>query len=118
MCCARTLCLQALADAILDAGVLMRYETAMRPEELRWPAWYDGQRTKVRASLAVLERKWMEHLNGPIDMGVIAVGCALGYLDFRFPEDVWRTEYPVLAVWYEEFSKRPSMQATWPDPVI
>jgi glutathione S-transferase len=115
---ARALCLQALADGILDAGVLMRYETVLRPEALRWPAWYDGQRGKVRASLVSLERDWIAHLSGPLDMGVIASGCALGYLDFRFPDDPWRANHPRLAGWYDGFSHRASMQATWPDPVI
>lgn len=115
---ARTLCLQALADGILVAGVLMRYESVLRPEPLRWQAWYDGQRRKVRASLASLEREWLDHLYGQLDIGTIAAGCALGYLDFRFPDDPWRDQHPALADWYAAFSQRPSMQATWPDPVV
>lgn len=115
---ARTLCLQALADGILNAGVLMRYESVLRPLELRWPAWYDGQRAKVRSSLNTLERDWTDHLRHQIDMGSIAVGCALGYLDFRFAEDEWRSGHPALSSWYEEFARRDSMQVTWPSPVI
>jgi hypothetical protein len=44
----------------------------------------------------------------------IAVGCALGYLDFRFAADRWRDRRPNLARWYEGFAKRPSMVATEP----
>jgi glutathione S-transferase len=115
---ARTLCLQALADGMLNACVLMRYESALRPEAQRWPAWYEGQQAKVRSSLDVLERQWMGPLNGAMDLGVIATACALGYLDFRFPDEPWREGRDALARWYEGFSRRPSMQATWPDPNI
>ena len=115
---ARTLCLQAIADGILDAGVLMRYETVLRPEALRWPAWTEAQRTKVRSSLAALEQNWLQYLNGTLDMGVIATGCAVGYLDFRFIDDDWRADHPGLADWYGEFAKRSSMQLTWPAQVV
>ncbi|MFA5488758.1 MAG: glutathione S-transferase [Candidimonas sp.] len=114
----RALCLQALCDGVLDAGVLMRFEAGLRPEAMRWPAWYDGQRTKVRSSLAVLERDWMSWLAGPLDIGIITAACALGYLDFRFPQDPWRPEHPVLARWYENFSRRDSMLATQHSAVV
>ena len=53
-------------------------------------------------------------LNGPVTIGQIAVGCALGYMDFRYEADKWREGRPNLAKWYEGFSARPSMQATVP----
>jgi glutathione S-transferase len=115
---ARELCLQALADGLLNAGVLVRYETVLRPEPLRWQDWIDGQLDKVVSSLAVLERHWLPNLQGPLGMGAIATGCALGWLDFRFPGLPWRGACPGLARWYGEFALRPSMQATWPSPVI
>ena len=52
--------------------------------------------------------------DGPVTLGSITVGCALGYLDLRFPEDDWRAGHPKLAAWYEGFSQRPSMQASEP----
>lgn len=115
---ARVLCLQALADGLLNAGVLMRYESALRPASLRWDAWYEGQRAKVQSSLAALSGEWLAHLSGSLDIGVIATACALEWLDFRFPDDPWRPAHPQLAAWLADFAQRPSMRATQPSPVI
>ncbi|WP_238122222.1 MULTISPECIES: glutathione S-transferase [unclassified Xanthobacter] len=114
---ARTLCLQALADGIMDAAVLIRFETALRPAELRWPAWIEGQGAKIVSSLDALQAIWRSHLDGPLDMGVIAVACALGYLDFRLTPQAWRPQAPELARWYDAFARRPSMVATVLKPV-
>ena len=103
---------QALVDGILDAAVSTRYETFLRPEELRWRDWVDGQMGKVRRGLDVLEG---ERLNGAIDIGTIAVACMLGYLDFRFPDEGWRDARPGLAAWYEEMAARPAMTRTVPE---
>jgi len=109
------LALQALADGMLDAGVLNRYETAVRPEERQWQEWSAGQMRKIRNGLAALETKANEGaLGGPLDIGQIAAGCALGYLDFRYAREGWRARHPALAKWFAEFSQRPSMQATAP----
>jgi glutathione S-transferase len=56
----------------------------------------------------------MAHLAGPLDMGQIAVGCALGYLDFRHEARGWRAGRPALAAWFEAFDGRPAMAATRP----
>ena len=101
---------QGLADGILDAIILCAYETA-RPENKRWSDWTDGQMRKARQGLAAVER---EVLSGPLTIGPIAIGCMLGYLDLRFPDDGWRGRHPKLASWYETFEKRPPMQATKP----
>ncbi|RYI17989.1 MAG: glutathione S-transferase, partial [Acetobacteraceae bacterium] len=53
--------------------------------------------------------------SGPLDMGQIAVGCALGYLDFRHAERDWRGDHPALAAWWAHLSARPALQATAPD---
>ncbi|MFN3460568.1 MAG: glutathione S-transferase [Oceanibaculum sp.] len=103
----------AIADGLLDAALLARYESAMRPEALRWDAWHDGQKGKVASALDMLEKEAAD-LGGPITIGQIAVGCALGYLDFRYEADKWREGRPNLAKWYEGFAARPSMQATIP----
>ena len=57
----------------------------------------------------------MSHLSGPMNIGQIAVGCALGYLDFRYPDQNWRTGRDGLSAWYETFSQRASMQDTVPE---
>ncbi len=104
---------QALADGIMDAAVLTRYETALRPENLRWEDWVAGQLDKVACGLAEIERR-AGHLAERVDAGTIALGCALGYLDFRFATLVWRDKCPKTAVWFEQFGKRDSMQSTQP----
>ena len=106
--------LQALADGMLDAAILTRYEQVLRPAEKRWPEWVEGQMNKVVRGLDQLEQRWTGHLSGPLDIGCIAAGCALGYLDFRYPDLGWRAERPALASWYEGFAARPAMQATEP----
>jgi glutathione S-transferase len=103
---------QALADGLLDAAVLVRYETFARPEALRWKDWIDGQMDKVNCSLVELEKR-ASTLNR-VDLGTIAIGCALGYLDFRFAALGWRNTYPKTAAWFDGFGARPSMMATRP----
>ena len=102
---------QALADGILDAAVLTRYEEALRPKELRWQDWVNGQLLKMRTALDALEQ---ESLHGAFDIGMISIVCALGYLDFRFASEHWRATRPRLAAWEAGISKRPSLAATLP----
>ena len=109
----KVLTLQALADGFLDAAILVRYETFLRPEQYQWPEWIEGQKLKIYRSLDRLESD-VESLGDSIDMGKIGVGCALGYLDFRYANEDWRARCPKLARWYSEFEARPSMQATQP----
>lgn len=109
-----TLTVEATGDGILDAALLMVYEGRIRPEELRFAPWVDGQWAKVDRALDALETRWIAHLEGPLDAGQIAVGCALGYLDFRHDARGWRNGRPRLAAWYAGFAARPSMQATLP----
>ena len=108
----RALRLHALADGILDAAVLARYENNVRPTQLRWKTWTDGQLVKVDQALDFLERSHGD-LEG-ITIGTIAAGCALGYLDFRYADRRWREGRPKLAAWFEAISKRPSFQKTVP----
>lgn len=105
---------QALADGVLDAAVLCRWEQMMRPEPLRWPDWMTRQWSKVARGLDSLEVEATVLGDGPLTIGQITIGCALGWLDFRFPDDDWRRNRPALAAWYEGFASRPSMQATVP----
>lgn len=104
---------QSLADGIMDAAILARYETAARPEALRWNDWTAGQLDKVNCGLAELERRAIG-LADRVDLGTIAFGCALGYLDFRFASLAWRERYPGTAAWFERFGARASMVATRP----
>jgi glutathione S-transferase len=108
--------LQALADGVMDAALLARYETFLRPEASRWPAWVDGQIDKVRRGLDRLEAADAPGFDDRLDIGVVSVSCALGYLDFRFPDLRWRDGNPTLASWFERFAGRPSMLATKPPP--
>ena len=108
------LTLEATADGIMDAAVAMIYETRLRPEDMRIPAIVDGQWGKITRALDVIEERWMAYLAGPVCMGQIALGCALGYLDLRHDARGWCTGRPALAAWDESFAARPSMQATRP----
>lgn len=110
-----TLVLEATADGIMDAAVLMVYETRFRPEEKRSADWVEGQWHKVADSLDALEARWLSHLRGKMDIGHIAIGCALAYLDFRHGDRNWRQGRDGLAAWYADFAARPSMQATAPE---
>lgn len=108
------LTLEATADGILDAALLIIYEGRLRPVELHYAPWLDGQWRKVARSLDLIETKWLHHLMGEIDIGQIALGCALGYLDLRFDARNWRADHPQLAAWYATFSQRDSMLKTAP----
>ena len=110
----RVLIRHAVADGILDAAVNTRDEIMLRPEQFRWPAWIDGQMLKVRRALDQLESE-VEEFGSKLDMGSIAVACAVGYLDFRYKDEGWRSSRSKLAEWYEAFASRPSMQATLPE---
>jgi glutathione S-transferase len=81
---------------------------------MRSADWVEAQWGKVTRALDAIEGRWISHLRGPLDMAQIAVGCALGYLDFRHDARNWRAGRPSLAAWYEGFSVRPSMEATIP----
>jgi glutathione S-transferase len=107
-----TLTLEATAEGIMDAAVTSVYEKRLRPEEFWYQPWLDAQWAKITRALDALESRWMSHLHGPLDMGQIAVACALGYLDFRHGANDWRKGRDGLAAWYEAFAERPSMQGT------
>ena len=109
-----TLTLEATADGITEAAVLMVYEARFRPEEKRYDGWLDGQWAKIERSVSAVNARWMSHLTGPLTMGQIAMGCALAYLDFRLPDRPWRKGNDALDDWFAVFAERPSMQATRP----
>ncbi|MDR0277887.1 MAG: glutathione S-transferase [Paucimonas sp.] len=110
----RRLTLASQADAIMDAAVLTRYETFLRPEEKRWDAWVEAQSEKIRRALADLEENHLAEIASAFDVAAIGVACALGYIDLRMPDFGWRERQPKLAAWYAEVSQRASMKATVP----
>jgi len=106
----------ALADGILDAALLRRYEI-LRPESERSGGWDKAQKLKVDQALASLEAECKGFPDGGSDqltIGHVSIGCALGYLDFRFAAEEWRKGRPNLAKWYEGLAKRPSIAQTVP----
>lgn len=113
---ARWLCLtrQALGDGLLDAALLARYEYSARPADKQWSTWADAQLTKVAATLAEIERHAAHFSAEPEEIGLITLGCGLGYLDFRFADLNWRKAYPLTAAWFARFAAHPAMAATHP----
>jgi len=108
------LTLEATADGLMDAAVLMVYEGRVRPAHMIYDEWVEAQWGKVTGALDALNDRWMSHLSGPLNMGQIAVGCALGYLDFRHGTRNWRDGRGALDDWFAVFSERDSMKATAP----
>jgi glutathione S-transferase len=109
----RVLRQHAMADGLLDAALLARYENFLRPQQYRWTDWSGGQMKKIKGALAAMEQDAGKLGSSP-NIGNIAVACALGYLDFRYGDLGWRKSYPKLAAWHAKFSKRPSIAGTVP----
>ena len=106
----RALRQQALGDGIMDAAVGVRMEQG-RPQEAARDAAMARNRMVVERALDLLESDVpIQH----VDIGTLALACALGYLDFRFAADAWRTGRPRLAAWYEEMAARPELTRTAP----
>lgn len=103
---------EALADGLMDAAVLRVYE-GRRPENERSPTWIARQTQKMKRALDALEAEaaLLKGASGTdaVTIGEIAIGCALGFLDFRFQDDRWREGRPRLAAWWQVFSERPCM---------
>jgi glutathione S-transferase len=114
----RILRTQALADGVLDAGILVFYERSQRPESLHWDAWLDGQVEKARQGLDALAREILtpakDPSGAPADLARIAVACTIGWLELRKPLGEIRLGREELFAWYERFRARPSMRRTEP----
>lgn len=110
---------EALADGLMDAAILARLEATWtgRTKAQRSQAWIDRQMLKVHDALKAMARGLGEK---PFCTGIhltladIAVGCALGYLDFRFPDINWRADYANLGKLHEKLAQRPSFADTAP----
>jgi glutathione S-transferase len=108
---------EALADGILDAGILARLEATWRPAEQQSPAWIERQMGKIHSALQNMSSALGESNcchNNQFGLADIAVGCALGYLDFRFPSIEWRAPYPNLDALYQRLMERQSFKDTVP----
>jgi glutathione S-transferase len=110
---------EALADGVMDAGILWRLEATWprRADGERSQAWMDRQRLKVEAGVAAMAKGLGDK---PFCSGIhlslsdIAVGCALGWLSYRFPQIDWRGEHPNLAKLHDKLLLRPSFAETQP----
>jgi glutathione S-transferase len=110
---------EALADGVLDALVLARLEShwSGRPKAQRCEPWIDRQLAKAEASFKAMSQGLGEK---PFCAGIylsladIAVGCALGYSDVRFPEIDWRASYPNLAKLQDKLMQRASFAESVP----
>lgn len=105
--------LQAIADAMCDAGILIRYEGFVRPEEYRWDEWSNNQWLKIVRSIDALEAD-ADNLSQDVTVGNIALSCALAYLDFRYDDRSWRSGRDKLSIWFKTFSDRDSFRNTAP----
>lgn len=108
---------EALADGVSDAAILVRLEQTQRPAQEQSQKWIDRQMNKVHAGVASMshglaEKPWC---NGhSYSLADISVGCALGYLDFRFKHVDWRSRHANLARHYDKIAARPSFIDTQP----
>lgn len=110
---------EALANGVMDAGILARLEATWphRQEHERSQAWIDRQLTKVRDSVKSMsqglgDKNFCSGIH--LSLSDIAVGCALGWLEFRLPEIAWRAEYPNLGRLLDRLHQRPSFAETRP----
>ncbi|MFM8992537.1 MAG: glutathione S-transferase N-terminal domain-containing protein [Alphaproteobacteria bacterium] len=106
--------MEAIADGIADAGILVRYEQAMRPAGLQWKEWIDGQLAKIGNALDLLEAE-AASLEGPLDIGKVSVACALDWMEFRDVVPGARATRPRLFAWLDKAdSAHASLAATKP----
>lgn len=101
----------AFGDGLLDALILWRNE---RERAVPLPQLLQAFELKVRASLKVLDSEADALEAAPFSIGTLTLGCALGYIDYRFDALGWRTIAPRLAGWHAQLAQRPSMKATEP----
>lgn len=110
---------EALADGLLDAALMARMEVIFkgRTEAQRSQPWIDRQMDKINAALNAMSAGLADKAfcsGVHFSLSDVAVGCALGYLEFRFPEVAWRTSYPNLAKLQDKLALRPSFVETAP----
>jgi glutathione S-transferase len=110
----KALRMEAIADGIADAGILVRYEQAMRPAGLQWQQWIDGQLAKIGNALDLLEAEAAD-LEGSLDLGKAAVASALDWMEFRNVVPGARDSRPKLFAWLDKANREiASLSATKP----
>jgi len=110
-------CWEALADGVMDAAILVRLERTLRAEAQQSQEWIDRQMNKVHDGLKAMAAglKDTAYCCGThYTLADVAVGCALGWLSFRFPEIDWRGSYPNLGKLFDKLSERQSFKDTLP----
>lgn len=102
-----------IAQGMLEAMLLGRYERMLRPEPLRWQAWFDDQWDRAWQGMRYFEER-SDIGDRALDLAQIALACALGYADFRYADYPWRENYPKLAAFNEKMLQRQSIKETVP----
>jgi glutathione S-transferase len=109
----RVLTQHAVAQGVCESVISIRYETWLRPEAHRWDVWIHDQWNKIDGGL-----KWFEDepgaLEGPINIAHLALGSAIGYIDFRWPAVEWRARFARIRDWFEQLDQRQSFALTRP----
>ena len=108
------LTLEALADGIMESAVSITYESKLRPQNEQSPSWMEAQWSKVLHAVKALDDGEFKAMDSGMNMGQIAVACALGYLDFRHDARQWRSGHSNLASWNDKMMKLPALIKTIP----
>ena len=108
------LTLEALADGIMESAVSITYESKLRPKNEQSPSWMEAQWSKVLHAVKALDDGRFKAMDSEMNMGQIAVACALGYLDFRHDARQWRSGNSNLASWNDKMMKLPALIKTIP----
>ncbi len=108
------LTLEALADGIMESAVSITYESKLRPQNEQSPSWMEAQWSKVLHAIKALDDGQFQAMDSEMNMGQIAVACALGYLDFRHNARQWRSGHSDLASWNDKMMKLPAIIKTIP----
>jgi hypothetical protein len=98
----------------MESAVSITYESKLRPDNEQSPSWMEAQWSKVLHAVKALDDGEFKAMDGEINMGQIAVACALGYLDFRHDARQWRTGHSNLASWNDKMMKLPALIKTIP----
>jgi glutathione S-transferase len=106
---------EALADGVIDAGILVRLEKTFRSKNEQSAKWLERQMHKVHKGMETMSSslgssKWCH--GSQFSLADISVGCALGWFELRFPELDWKTQHPNLAKLFTQLSERPSFKQT------
>ncbi len=105
----------SITQGILEAMLLCRYESALRPPELHWQPWIENQWDRAWHGLRFFEER-PETFSRPLDIVQISLACVLGYADFRFPDCGWRKTFPQLSAFNDKMMQRDFVKNSVPPP--